>query len=73
MLLFILQVLAVAVYNHYKRIYHASQQKGLVFTKEFILPILCAPKITDLRQWFSSLLQLFLDFYLIEQTAGFLY
>jgi ATP-dependent Clp protease ATP-binding subunit ClpX len=41
---FILQVLAVAVYNHYKRIYHASLQKGLVsyaailFTLFFALP-----------------------------------
>lgn len=27
----IYQVLSVAVYNHYKRIYHASKQKKLVF------------------------------------------
>lgn len=27
----VLQVLSVAVYNHYKRIYHASLKKGLVF------------------------------------------
>lgn len=26
-----LQVLSVAVYNHYKRIYHGSMNKGLVF------------------------------------------
>lgn len=29
--LFLVQVLSVAVYNHYKRIYHASKLKGFVF------------------------------------------
>lgn len=29
--IFLLQVLSVAVYNHYKRICHASLQNGLVF------------------------------------------
>ena len=29
--LYLSQVLSVAVHNHYKRIYHASLQKGLVF------------------------------------------
>lgn len=37
--MFILQVLAVAVYNHYKRIYHASLQKGLVFIFIFVIYI----------------------------------
>jgi len=32
---FLLKVLSVAVYNHYKRIYHATLQKGLVL----LLPV----------------------------------
>lgn len=36
---FILQVLSVAVYNHYKRIFHGSLKKGLV-----IAPTSCCPQ-----------------------------
>lgn len=38
-LVFGLQVLSVAVYNHYKRIYHASLHKGLVFSFPFSFEI----------------------------------